>query len=118
MLGPGGSRRHIAHLLNTACGDGLLSEETLAHRLDQMFVERLIEPRALIGDLNLPSAHSRCHQRLREAAAAALAGVVKHGGRWWPPLKGRSRLAVRGWRPFPPRPAPRAASWTGTVSDR
>lgn len=76
-------------MLNTAYGDGLLSEETLAHRLDQMFVERLIEPpRALIGDLNLPSAHSRCHQRLREAAAAALAGVcntVADGGR---PSKG------------------------------
>ena len=43
-------------LLNTVYGDGLLSEETLAHRLDQVFAERLIEPLALIGDLR---AHSR-----------------------------------------------------------
>jgi hypothetical protein len=62
-------------MLNTAYGDGLLSEGTLAHRLEQVFAERLIEPRALIGELNLPSAHSRCHQRLRGPAAAALAGV-------------------------------------------
>ena len=44
-------------MLNTAYADGRLSEGTLAHRLNQVFAERLIEPRALIGDLNLPSAN-------------------------------------------------------------
>ena len=48
MLGLGASRRHIARVLNTGYGDGLLSEGTLADRLDQVFAERLIEPRALI----------------------------------------------------------------------
>jgi hypothetical protein len=84
MLGRGTSRRHVARLLNTACADGLPSEETLAHRKDQVFAERLIEPRALIGDLNLRSAHSRCHERLRRATAATLAGVYNtaaDGGR-------------------------------------
>ena len=56
MLGPGASRRHIARGLNTAYADGLLSEETFAHRLDRVFADRLIDPRALIGDLNLRTA--------------------------------------------------------------
>ena len=72
MLGPGASRRHIAGVLNTAYADGLLSEETFAHRLDQVFGERLIDPVALIGDLNLRSAPSRWRLTLRGVAAAAL----------------------------------------------
>jgi hypothetical protein len=72
MLGPGASRRHIARVLNTAYADGLLSAETFAHRLDQVFGERLIDPLALIGDLNLRSAPGRWHMRLRGAAAAAI----------------------------------------------
>jgi hypothetical protein len=42
---PGGSRRQIARVLSAAYGDGLLSEETLSRRLDQLFTRRLIEPR-------------------------------------------------------------------------
>jgi FHA domain-containing protein len=79
MLGPGASRRHIARALNTAYADGLLSEETFAHRLDRVFADRLIDPRALIGDLNLRTAPSRWHERLRGAAAAAL-GTVRLAG--------------------------------------
>ena len=62
-------------MLNTAYADGLLSEETFAHRLDRVFADRLIDPRVLIGDLNLRTAPSRWHERLRGAAAAALGTV-------------------------------------------
>lgn len=66
-------------MLNTAYADGLLSEETFAHRLDRVFADRLIDPRVLIGDLNLRTAPSRWHERLRGAAAAAL-GTVRLAG--------------------------------------
>ncbi len=70
MFGPGASRRRIARVLNTAYADGLLSEETFAHRLDQALGERLIDPLRLIGDLSLRSAAPAWRAKLREAAAA------------------------------------------------
>ena len=66
-------------MLNAAYADGLLSEETFAHRLDRVLADRLIDPWALIGDLSLRSAPSRWHERLRGAAAAAL-GTVRFSG--------------------------------------
>lgn len=39
--------------LAAAYGEGLLSEGTLVHRLDQLAGNRVIEPHRLIGDLNL-----------------------------------------------------------------
>lgn len=66
-------------MLNTAYADGLLSEETFAHRLDRVFADRVIDPRALIGDLSLRTAPSRWHERLCGAAAAAL-GTVRLTG--------------------------------------
>lgn len=53
MPGPGASRQQIARTLNAAYGDGLLSEETFSHRLDQLLEARLVDPFRLIGDLNL-----------------------------------------------------------------
>jgi FHA domain len=55
MLRPAASRHRLARTLNTAYGDGLLSEETLAHRLDELFGSRLIDPARLIGDLTIRS---------------------------------------------------------------
>lgn len=68
MLGPGASRRQIARVLNTAYADGLLSEETFAHRLDQVLGERLIDPLRLIGDLSPRSAQRQWHAKLRRVA--------------------------------------------------
>jgi hypothetical protein len=52
VIRPGTSRLQIARTLNAAYGDGLLSEETLHHRLDQLLAARLIDPFRLIGDLH------------------------------------------------------------------
>ncbi len=52
MLRHGASRKQIARTLNAAYGDGLLSQETLSRRLDQVLKARLIDPVGLIGDLN------------------------------------------------------------------
>jgi pSer/pThr/pTyr-binding forkhead associated (FHA) protein len=43
----------MARTLRAAYGDGLLSEETLSHRLDVLFRSRLIEPATLVGDLSI-----------------------------------------------------------------
>jgi FHA domain len=56
-----------------AYADGLLSEETFARRLDQVFGDRLIDPWRLIGDLSLRSAPRRWRVKLRDAVTAAAA---------------------------------------------
>lgn len=53
VLYRGGSRRRITRTLNAAYGAGLLSDDTFAARLDQVLRSRLVDPVALIGDLNL-----------------------------------------------------------------
>jgi hypothetical protein len=52
-LRPGLVRHRLANVLNAAYGDGLLSERTLAHRLDLLFGSPVIEPGKLVGDLTL-----------------------------------------------------------------
>jgi hypothetical protein len=52
MLAPGEFRRQISVELNAAYGDGLLSEQTLAHRMDLVATSRLLDPERLIGDLS------------------------------------------------------------------
>jgi hypothetical protein len=51
VLGPGARRYRLARTLNAAYGEGLLSERTLAHRLDVLFAGVLIDPARLVGDL-------------------------------------------------------------------
>lgn len=53
MLPPGGSRRRIARTLRAAYAGGLLSEDTFASRTEQVLRSRLLDPAAVIGDLNL-----------------------------------------------------------------
>ena len=81
-------------MLNTAYADGLLSEETFAHRLDRVFADRLIDPRAVIGDLSIRTAPSRWHERLRGAAAAALGTVRLTGSK---PLEPPAVLLALDW---------------------
>ncbi len=51
VLGPGAHRHRLARTLNAAYAEGLLSEQTLAHRLDALFGGVLIDPAGLVGDL-------------------------------------------------------------------
>jgi hypothetical protein len=51
VLGPGARRQRLARTLNAAYAEGLLSERTLAHRLDVLFAGVLIDPAGLVGDL-------------------------------------------------------------------
>jgi hypothetical protein len=82
MLRPEGSRKRIARTLSTAYGDGLLSEETFISRLEQVLKARLLDPRRLIGDLNLRPSRRGRWARLRHAAdatVARIAGVDRSG---------------------------------------
>jgi FHA domain len=75
VLAPGLARQQIAHTLNTAYADGLLSEDTFAWRLDQLLKARLIDPRRLVGDLYLRSSGRGIRARLAAALRAAVAGL-------------------------------------------
>lgn len=75
MLNPGAARQRLARALNVAYGDGLLSESTLAHRLDLLLGSRLIDPSSLIGDLSVRS--PRC------ALSRVLARAARSSRRLW-----------------------------------
>jgi len=70
---PGASRRRLALALNAAFAEGLISEETFAHRLDYVLRGRVIEPSKLVGDL-----HLRNSVGLRARVGAAMTTVVEH----------------------------------------
>jgi hypothetical protein len=72
VLGAGASRKQIAHTLNAAYADGLLSEDTFSHRLDQLLEARLVDPFRLIGDLNLRTAGDGWRATLVNAAVASV----------------------------------------------
>ena len=48
---PGAARIRLAGILNAAFARGLLSEQTLTHRLGVVFGQRLIDPSGVVGDL-------------------------------------------------------------------
>ena len=55
----GSSRDRLVRTLNSAYAGGLISEHTLAARLDQVLHRPLIDPEALIGDLRLREPRDR-----------------------------------------------------------
>ena len=65
MLVPGVARNRLAGILGSAFADGLLSEQTLSHRLGMLFGQRLVDPRGVIGDLT-----TRTQRRRRPVSAA------------------------------------------------
>lgn len=78
MPSPGGLRERIAATLNAAYGDGLLSDSTLAYRLDVLFDSRIVDPASLIGDLTIRSPETLRSRALSHAVAFArrwLSGV-------------------------------------------
>ena len=76
MRTPGGSRDRLAGVLGSAFAEGLLSEQTLSYRLEQLFAAPLIEPWRLVGDLTL--GRRLAPRPVRARLTAALAGA---GGR-------------------------------------
>jgi hypothetical protein len=62
--------------LSAAYAHGLLSEETFTHRVEQVLNARLLEPRRLIGDLNLRHSRRGAWARLCNAADATVARIA------------------------------------------
>ena len=79
MFQAGASRHQLARTLGAAYAEGLLSEKTLSHRLDELFGSRLVDPRRLIGDLTWRS-------------GSAWHSLVMHA---WAAIAQRVRLATR-----------------------
>jgi hypothetical protein len=70
MLRAGDSRQRLARTLNAAYAEGLLSESTLSHRLDQLFGSWLVDPLRLVGDLNRRSSPRDWRAPLKQALTA------------------------------------------------
>jgi hypothetical protein len=70
-----GSRQRLAGVLSSAFAEGLLSEQTHAHRLGLLFGPRLIDPQRLVGDLTLRRRHPRPLVAARRAWGALSASV-------------------------------------------
>ncbi|HEY2258806.1 MAG TPA: FHA domain-containing protein [Solirubrobacteraceae bacterium] len=87
-MSPGVSRHRLARILNTAYGDGLLSESTLAHRLDLLFGGRLIDPAGLVGDLTVRAPRRTVSSVLTGTLAAARERLssLRRGDPPWPTL--------------------------------
>ncbi len=58
MLPPGFQRQRLARTLNDAYAEGVLSENTLVHRLELLFARPLIDPATLVDDLSKRRARS------------------------------------------------------------
>jgi FHA domain len=73
VLGPGARRHRLARTLNAAYAEGLLSERTLAHRLDALFAGGLIDPARLVGDLT----RRRTRPPFRDSVLAAVTSLLR-----------------------------------------
>jgi hypothetical protein len=75
VLPYGAARRQIAHTLNTAYADGLLSEDTFVRRVEQALKAGVIDPGRLVGDLNLRTAHRGIRARVADGLRAGVVGL-------------------------------------------
>jgi hypothetical protein len=75
MRAAGSLRHRIARTLNAAYGDGLLSESTFAHRLDQLLSSPVVDPARLVGDLTFRSPRRASPLDLRRAIATVKEAV-------------------------------------------
>lgn len=89
MLNAGASRDRLAGVLGSAFADGLLSEQTLSHRLGLLFGQRLVDPDGVVGDLairidrrrwrwpaSVAAAFAACRRAVGPAATVELASLV------------------------------------------
>jgi hypothetical protein len=70
MLRAGELRHRLARTLNAAYGDGLLSDATLAHRLDLLFSSTVVDPSRVTGDLTFRTPRSMAGETLARVRAS------------------------------------------------
>lgn len=66
VLRPGALRHRLARTLNAAYAEGLLSDRTLAQRLDVLFAGELIDPAGLVGDLTRRASRRSLSESVRQ----------------------------------------------------
>jgi hypothetical protein len=72
VVAPGSSRERLAGILSAAFAEGLLSEQTLSHRLGLVLGPRIVDPRLVVGDLAFRRGRSRSWFAALAAAAVEL----------------------------------------------
>ena len=92
MVKPGAIRNRLAAILTAAFADGLLSEQTLAHRLGLVFGPSIVDPDGVVGDLER-----------------------RRGRRRWPPPARATAVALAGGEPVAPLVL--ALDWIGGGSE-
>jgi hypothetical protein len=70
MLRAGELRHRLATTLNAAYGDGLLSEATLAYRLEQLLTSSVIDPSRVTGDLTFRTPRGLADETLARVRAS------------------------------------------------
>ncbi|MGH2856629.1 MAG: hypothetical protein ACRDMJ_04005, partial [Solirubrobacteraceae bacterium] len=60
----GESRSWLLSRLNAAYGDGLLSDDTFARRMDAVLGGAVVQPAWLVGDLTLRDSRTRLYSEL------------------------------------------------------
>jgi hypothetical protein len=96
VLRAGAYRQQLARTLNAAYAEGLMSEHTLSHRLDQLFGSWLVDPLRLVGDLNRRPSRREWRTPIGHALVA-IRNRLRH------------ELSNEGWQ----RSALLALDWTG-----
>lgn len=66
----GYGRQRATNVLNAAFAQGLLSEQTHAHRLGLVLGPQLVDPQRVVGDLTLRSGRSRLASTVRRAGGS------------------------------------------------
>ncbi len=98
MFGASRLRERLAKILNAAFAEGLLSEQTLSHRLGLVFGPRVIEPHGVVSDLTLRTYRKYLGRATLASTAAAIRGAI-------------SRIFAR--ERSEPTPLVLALDWTG-----
>jgi hypothetical protein len=75
MVRPGAAQQNLARTLNAAYARGLLSENTLSHRLDLLFGTGLVDGAELVGDLMLRTGRRPWRSRFLDLLATAARAV-------------------------------------------
>ena len=66
---PGSRRQSLSTALTTAYGDGLLSEDTFARRMETVLGSAIVEPERVVGDLSVRVPRTAMLHRVRQTLA-------------------------------------------------
>jgi hypothetical protein len=75
VVRPGAAQQNLARTLNAAYARGLLSENTLSHRLDLLFGTGLVDGAELVGDLMLRTGRRPWRSRVLDLVATAARAI-------------------------------------------